>query len=184
MRRRSRAGACALGSRLSPSNIELARRGLADPDPMVRIGALDMLEGVPAQLWPLVSLLLGSSRGVRIGAVALAAAVPARASRRPTARASSARRPSSSPPSASTPTARKRARRSECTARGLLAEAEAEYKAALRLGSSYVPAAINLADLYRQLGRDADGEAVLRAAIAAAPQDAGPHHALGLMTLG
>ena len=41
-------------------------------------------------------------------------------------------------------------------------------------------AAINLADLYRQLGRDADGEAVLRATIAAAPQDAGPHHALGL----
>ena len=48
-----------LASRLSPANINLARAGLSDPDPMVRIGALDMLENVPAaQLWPLVSPLL------------------------------------------------------------------------------------------------------------------------------
>ena len=31
-----------------------------------------------------------------------------------------------------------------------------------------------------RLGREADGESVLRAAIAASPQDAGHHHALGL----
>jgi Flp pilus assembly protein TadD len=39
---------------------------------------------------------------------------------------------------------------------------------------------INLADLYRQLGRDGEGESVLRAAIVASPKDAGLHHALGL----
>ena len=33
--------------------------------------------------------------------------------------------------------------------RGLAAEAETEYKAALRLSPQYGPAAINLADLYR-----------------------------------
>ena len=33
---------------VSPANINLARTGLSDPDPMVRIGALDMLENVPA----------------------------------------------------------------------------------------------------------------------------------------
>jgi predicted CXXCH cytochrome family protein len=181
----ARAGALReLGSRLSPSNIELARRGLADADPMVRIGALDMLEGVPpAQLWPLVSPLLADpSRGVRIRAVALAAAVPA--ARQPAAdrerfeRAAAefvaAQRLNADRPEARSALGNYYARR------GLGAEAEAEYKAALRLGSSYVPAAINLADLYRQLGRDAHGEAVLRAAIAAAPQDAGPRHALGL----
>ena len=67
-----------LGSDGSPANIELAKAGLADSDPMVRIGALDMLEAVPeAQLWPLVSPLLSdSSRGVRIRAVSLLAAVP------------------------------------------------------------------------------------------------------------
>jgi Flp pilus assembly protein TadD len=64
--------------------------------------------------------------------------------------------------------------------RGLLAEAETEYKAGVRLSSQYAPAAINLADLYRQLGRDGEGESVLRAAIGASPQDAGLHHALGL----
>lgn len=39
---------------------------------------------------------------------------------------------------------------------------------------------MNLADLCRQLGRDADGEAALRAALVASPRDAALHHALGL----
>ena len=43
-----------------------------------------------------------------------------------------------------------------------------------------LPAAANLADLYRRLGREADGESVLRAALVASPQDAGLRHALGL----
>ena len=42
------------------------------------------------------------------------------------------------------------------------------------------PAAANLADLYRQLGREADAESVLRQALETSPQDAGLHHALGL----
>ena len=80
------------------------------------------------------------------------------------------------------PIGRRRARRlgNFLARRGHAAEAEAEYKAALRLSPQYAPAAINLADLYRQLGRDADGESVLRTAIAASPRDAGLHHALGL----
>jgi tetratricopeptide (TPR) repeat protein len=64
--------------------------------------------------------------------------------------------------------------------RGAFADAEAEYKSALRLSRQYTPGAINLADLYRRLSRESDGENVLRAAIAAAPQDAGARHALGL----
>ena len=63
---------------VSPANVSLARAGLSDPDPMVRLGALDMLEGVPAnQIWPLVAPLLSDpSRGVRIRAASLLAAVP------------------------------------------------------------------------------------------------------------
>ena len=98
----ARAGALReLGSRLSPSNIDLARRGLADPDPMVRIGALDMLEGVPPP-----SFGRWSRRCSRIRAAACVSGrsrwrllFRPRASRRPTASASSAQRPSSSPPS-------------------------------------------------------------------------------------
>ena len=45
----------------SPSNIRLARPALSDPDPMVRIGALDMLEGVP----PRPALAAGFAAAVR-----------------------------------------------------------------------------------------------------------------------
>ena len=67
-----------LGPYLSSANLDLARAGLVDPDPMVRIGALDMLDSAPAtQLWPLVSPLLSDPvRGVRIRAASLLAAVP------------------------------------------------------------------------------------------------------------
>jgi len=51
---------------------------------------------------------------------------------------------------------------------------------ALRLNPQFAPAAINLADLYRTLGREDEGVAALREAATAAPRDAGLHHALGL----
>ena len=60
------------------------------------------------------------------------------------------------------------------------AEAEAEYRAALRLDASFAAAAINLSDLYRQLGRDGDGEQSLREALSASAENASLHHALGL----
>ncbi|WP_271565924.1 tetratricopeptide repeat protein [Bradyrhizobium sp. CCBAU 11386] len=61
------------------------------------------------------------------------------------------------------------------------AEAEAEYREALRLDPSFSPAAINLSDLYRQLGRDSDGERILREALSNSGQTASLHHALGLV---
>jgi predicted CXXCH cytochrome family protein len=171
--------------RVSPSNIGLARTGLADPDPMVRIGALDMLESVPAaQIWPLVAPLLSdSSRGVRIRAAALLAPVPTasqpaadrEAFKRAAAEFIAAQRLNADRPEARSALGNFFARR------GRAPDAEAEYKAALRLSPRYAPAAINLADLYRSLGRDGEGEGVLRAAIGSSPDDAGLHHALGLV---
>ncbi len=63
---------------VSPANADLARRSLADSDPMVRIAAMDMLANVPAaQVWPLVAPLLSDPvLGVRIRAASLLAAVP------------------------------------------------------------------------------------------------------------
>jgi len=173
-----------LASHVSPSNIGLARMALSDPDPMVRIGALDMLENVPAtQIWPVASPLLSDpSRGVRIRAVSLLAAVPTAsqpaADRERFERAATefvaAQRLNADRPEARSALGNFYARR------GLVAEAEGEYKAALRLSPQFAPAAINLADLYRQRARDSEGETVLRAAIATSSQDAGLHHALGL----
>ncbi|MDP3078917.1 tetratricopeptide repeat protein [Bradyrhizobium sp.] len=173
-----------LASRVTPANIAAARTAIADPDPVVRIGALDMLENVPAdQVWPFVSPLLSDPvRGVRIRAASLLANVPTAsqperdraAFDRVAAEFIAAQRANAERPEARTALANFLAQR------GLSADAETEYKAALKLSPQYATAAINLADLYRQRGRDGDGETVLRAALAASPRDAAAHHALGL----
>ncbi|WP_407181552.1 cytochrome c3 family protein [Bradyrhizobium sp. STM 3562] len=173
-----------LRSRVSPTNIELARRGLSDPDPLVRIGAIDMLDGLPVdRIWPLVSpLLADTSRGVRIRAASALAALPTAnqpasdraAFERAAAEFTAAQRLNADRPEGRSTLGNFYARR------GLTDAAENEYKGALQLSAQYTPAAINLADLYRQRGRDGDGEKVLRAAIASSARDAGLHHALGL----
>jgi tetratricopeptide (TPR) repeat protein len=173
-----------LAPHISPANVDLARRSLADPDPMVRIAAMDMLGAVPAgQVWPLVAPLLSDSvLGVRIRAASLLAAVPTE--RQPQADRERFERAAAEFVAAVRLNADRPEDRSSLAnfyaRRGLTKEAEAEYKAALRLSPQYTVAAINLADLYRQLNRDGDGENTLRAAIAVAPADAGLHYALGL----
>jgi len=173
-----------LSSRVSPTNVATARTALTDHDPMVRIGALDMLQSVPGgQIWPWVSPLLSDSvRGVRIRAVSLLASVPT-ASQPPPDRAPfdraavefiAAQRANAERPEART------ALGNFLAQRGRTMEAEAEYKAALQLSPQYATAAINLADLYRQLGRDGDSEIALRNTLAVVPREAAAHHALGL----
>jgi len=173
-----------LGPYLSRANLNLAQNGLSDSDPMVRMAALQMLSGVPAnQLWPIASPLLSDPvEGVRIRAVSLLAPVPTAS--QPDADRSrfdavaaefvAAQRLNADRPEARVTLGNFLAQR------GRAAEAEAEYKAAQRLDPHFAPAAINLANLYRTLGREDEGLAALRDAVTAAPQDAGLHHALGL----
>jgi len=168
----------------SPETAALVKKGLADPDPLVRIAALDHLEtGAPAQLWPLVSPLLDDPvRGVRIKAAFLLGGVQglnlSAADRKRLAAAEkefvAAQELNADRPEARSLLARYYARKGDAAA------AEREYRTALRLSRHFTPAAVNLADLYRQLGRDEDGVAVLRQAIKASPKDGGLHHALGL----
>ena len=173
-----------LASYLSAANLELAKNNLGDPDPMVRIGALDMLENAPAsQIWQLASPLLSdSSRGVRIKAVELLAAIPS-ASQPAVERARfaaaaaefiAAQRLNADRPEARVTLGNFYARRR------LTNDAEAEYQAALRLEPQFTAAAINLADLYRQVGKDSEGRQVLQAAILTSPREASLHYALGL----
>jgi predicted CXXCH cytochrome family protein len=173
-----------LQSRVTPASIELARKRFADSDPTVRIGALDMLDGLPGnRIWPLVAPLLSDpSRGVRIRAVSVLAAVPTAnqpasdraAFERAAAEFIAAQQFNADRPEARSTLGNFYARR------GLTSDAEPEYKAALRLNPQYAPAAVNLADLYRQLGRDGDGERVLRAAMGGSHPDAALNYALGL----
>ncbi len=160
------------------------REGLADPDPLVRLAALDHLETAPpAQLWPLVSPLLDDPvRGVRIRAAFLLAGAPGRdLSELDRARLSKAQEEFAAAQAlnADRPEARALLGRYHARA-GDLAKAEADYRAALALSPHFAPAAVNLADLYRQQGRDADGVAVLREALEVSPDGAGLHYALGL----
>ncbi|MDQ0561570.1 putative CXXCH cytochrome family protein [Rhizobium mesoamericanum] len=173
-----------LNAYLSAADVELARSGLADRDPMVRIGALDMLEGAPAdQLWPILSPLLSDPvRGVRLRTVSMLASVPTAsqpaADRHQFDQAAAefvaAQRLNADRPEGRSTLANFLARR------GMAAEAEVEFRAALHLSPEFAPAAVNLADLYRALGRDFDGEQVLRTGLQASPEDAGLRYALGL----
>jgi predicted CXXCH cytochrome family protein len=181
----ARAGALSeLSSRMTPAMLELARTSLTDPDPMVRIGALDMIQDLPLdQRWPVASPLLSDPiRGVRIRAASVLSDVPpARLSEPDRGRFNhaaeeliAAQQFNADRPEARTTLGAFYARR------GRNSEAEAEYKASLRLSPQFTGASINLADLYRQTGREGDGEKVLRSAIDATPSDGGLHHALGL----
>jgi len=174
----------ALAPYVSQETVELARRGLSDPDPSVRIGAMDMLADIPpAQIWPLVAPLLSDPvRGVRIRAAYLLASVPI--DRQPQADRDRFESAATEFVTAQQLNADRPEDRSILAnfyaRRGRASDAEAEFKAALRLNPQYSAAAINLADLYRTLGRESEGVNALRASLAVAPNDAALHQALGL----
>ena len=63
---------------------------------------------------------------------------------------------------------------------GETADARRAYETALRLDPAFTPAAVNLADLLRQTGGEAEGERVLRDALLQAPDAPELHYALGL----
>jgi Flp pilus assembly protein TadD len=65
--------------------------------------------------------------------------------------------------------------------RGEPVKAETAYQAAIKLDPRFIPAYVNLADLYRATGRDGEGERTLRDAAGLAPNDASVRHALGLL---
>jgi len=169
---------------LPAPEFDLIRRLLSDPDPLVRLGALDGLEGLPSdQLWTLAAAQLTDPvRGVRIRAAELLASVPAAslpaADRDRFARAAiefvAAQKLNADRPDAHAALGGFFARQANASG------AETEYRAALRLDPSFAAAAVNLSDLYRQLGREGEGERVLREALSRLAVDASLHHALGL----
>jgi predicted CXXCH cytochrome family protein len=66
-------------------------------------------------------------------------------------------------------------------ARGDVARAEELYRRAIHLDAGYVPAYVNLADLYRGAGRDGDAERVLREGLRAVANAPALRGALGLL---
>ncbi|WP_437957573.1 multiheme c-type cytochrome [Sorangium sp. So ce119] len=181
------ARATALASlRAAPTAATLAvlRAALADPDPLLRRAALGALESHdPRRIAPVAAPLLADPvRGVRVEAARVLAGVDLGAlSERAAQDLDGALREYLA-------TQTLHADRAEAqnnlglvfTRTGKPRDAEQAYLAALRIEPGYVPTYVNLADLYRELGRDEDGVALLRRGVTRLPDQAELLHALGL----
>jgi predicted CXXCH cytochrome family protein len=173
-----------LGRTLSPASLGALRVAVVDPDPLVRSAAPRALPAPPpAPLTQLVAPLLSDPvRLVRIEAArALAAADPLaipephRTALAPALRElEAAEMADSDAPESHVNLGLVHLRRRDPAA------AEAAYRTALRLDPAFVPALVNLADLYRARGREGDATAMLRDAVSREPANAEARFAFGL----
>lgn len=158
---------------------------LGDRDPLVRFGALQAMQGLApeARLSLVAPLLTDSTRVLRMEAASLLAPVPDSLLHR-------------SEQSAFDRAAKEYEASQQYNADqpwgyvnlGVFASdrhdyvgAERFYREAIRIDSTWIPAYVNLADLYRAESRDSAAEPLLRKAITLAPNTAEPHYALGLL---
>lgn len=173
-----------LGGFPSAQMLDAIRRGLADPDALVRLGSLLAVDAIPLeQRAPVVAPLLSDPlRALRIEAARLLAPVPAEAlapNQRAAFDAAADEFIATQNYNADRPEART-ALGTFYAARGRPDDAERLLRSAIAMEPRHVPAYVNLADLRRAQGRDADAAAALREGLAANPEDASLHHALGL----
>ena len=153
------------------TRLPVAAQALSDADPLVRLGALTCFEGTERNVLDQVvgTMRQDPSRAVRVEAARLLAEADAHAELIESFDAA-AERPETW-----------LNRGLYELARGDLPAAETSYQRALAFEPRFVGAAVNLADLYRAQGKDAEGRKVLEALIEAEPQAAAGHHALGLL---
>lgn len=176
-----RASALAALERLpGPTAVRAAADAVESPEPLMRLGALRALASYPAEeLAGLVAPRLADPfRAVRIEAARRLAGTPliARpAGRRALAELEAAQRLNADRPEAWLD------RGNVVLAQGNTDAAAAAFTQALAIAPDFVPARVNLSDLYRALGREADAERLLREGLVIQPDAAALHHALGLL---
>jgi Tfp pilus assembly protein PilF len=173
-----------LGRFAAQDTQEIVRQSLGHSDPLIRHSALSALAGADAatRISLAAPLLRDPVRAVRLEAASLLAGVPAEqleAGQRDALERALNEYVEAQRLNADRPDGRMnlgslyaRQRRPD--------QAEAEFRAAMRIEPQFVPAYVNLADLYREQGRDVDGEKVLREGLRQVPNNAELHHALGL----
>jgi tetratricopeptide (TPR) repeat protein len=172
-----------LGDLLGPSSLATLERALGDEDGLVRAAAVDALGALPpAVRVGLESPLLADPlRVVRIEtASALAAdAKQIPADLRPIFDKALAEYRAAQATNADRPEAHANLGSLELRL-GNRAAARREYEEGLRLGPWFTGLWVNLADLLREEGDDAEGERVLRRGLEVAASKTDLHHALGL----
>ncbi|SEC27660.1 Tfp pilus assembly protein PilF [Rhizobiales bacterium GAS188] len=163
--------------------LERLRGLLRDQDPLIRRAAVGAYANLPASArGDLLQMLDDAVRDVRLQAVSLAAAMP------PQSLDAETRRRLDRGIAEYTASLQSNSDRPEAhfnlgllfVALGRTAAAESEFRAALAIDPTFVPAAVSIADLYRSTGLDAQGEPILRGMIEHQPNAALAHHALGL----
>ena len=177
------AAAGAISEAGGPEGLGAARRALSDPSAWVRATAITAMARLPLtdQIRLLPPLLEDPMRIVRIEAARVLAGAP------PGGMTDSQRRAFERAAAEYVESQRIHADRPEhrtnlgtfLTQRGRYTEAEPEFRAAIALLPTYVPAWANFADMLRLEGRDRDAEALLREGLRHVPA-ASLHHALGL----
>ncbi len=173
-----------LASPLGRRDVGLIVSSLSDPDPLVRIAALRQLGRFPPdyRVQNGTELLADNVRSVRIEAALAYADVRGMLSGQALSDFESAadefraaRRATANRPEART------ALGDFAMAVGKPAEAESHYRDALALNPSFTPARANLVDALRARGDDTAGRALLEQGLDLDPEEAGLHHALGLL---
>ncbi|RDE24396.1 hypothetical protein DV711_02065 [Motiliproteus coralliicola] len=170
---------------LDAVGLTLASEALDDSEPLVRQGAVQVLSGIPLpqRVRLLLPLLDDPLRSIRLLVFEALLELPENGL--PPALRSRLQRVEQEYVdslwlNADTPEGRLKLG-GYYRSRGDGAQAETHYRKALEMNSQLLTGLINLADLYRQQDRDEDAQLLLKQAIALAPQEAGPHYALGLL---
>jgi predicted CXXCH cytochrome family protein len=173
-----------LDANANSATLDVVVKGLRDPSPLVRMSALDALAAAPPELRLryAVPLLSDPLKVIRIEAASILAGVPmtsASAEQRAALERAAAEYAESQRYNSDRAEARVNLGTFEAQ-RGDVGRAEEDLKAAITLDPEFVPAYVNLADIYRARGQDADAIRILRDGLARSPKSAALHHALGL----
>ncbi|MGZ8237435.1 MAG: tetratricopeptide repeat protein [Methylobacter sp.] len=170
---------------MRPELLTAARQLLQDVDPSVRIAALGLIESVDPvnRVLAAAPLLADPIRGVRIEAARILADVPDDqfpASRLGIREGATREYQDYLTINADWPSENVNLGNFSMR-QGQIEAAIAAYERAIKLDPLFVGAYVNLADAYRQQGREDEGEKQLRRGLALLPRAADLHHALGLL---